>query len=84
MLHAAFLFYYVLRLPQIIWSELYCVITPFKAPTMKTLKQQFYLMSQEKGRCYNVRERRDSTKKGSVLNVHRKVQFQYHSSGLSL
>ena len=34
------LFYYVLMLPQIIWSELYCVTTPFKAPTMKTLKKK--------------------------------------------
>ena len=51
---------------------------------MKTLKEQFYLISQEKERFYNVRETGDSTKKGSVPNVHRKVRYQYHSSGLSL
>lgn len=50
---------------------------------MKTLKQQFYLISQEKGRFYNFRAQRNSMKKGSIVHIHRKVQLQYHSSGLS-
>ena len=35
-------------LPQIIWSELYCVTTPFKAPTMKTLKKKIIWFHKKK------------------------------------